>query len=85
MWQESLWEEMREAGEEERRLAVSNGDVDGTGMPFITVLVDGGWSKRSYGHTYNAASGAVRNTEEKSRFQHVFICLLAHDIIIYFL
>lgn len=25
----------------------------------ITVMLDGGWSKRSYGHSYNAKSGVV--------------------------
>lgn len=29
------------------------------GTPYITVIADGGWSKRSYGHGYNAASGVV--------------------------
>lgn len=51
---------MQQAGKEERRLAIDNGDVDGNGIPYITVLLDGGWSKRSYGHSYNASSGVVR-------------------------
>lgn len=60
---------MEEAGKKERELALENGDVDPNGMPFITVLVDGGWSKRSYGHSYNAHSGVVsvhvRNNNNK--------------------
>lgn len=61
MWKESLWEIMKSAGEEERNLAIKRGDVDSDGIPYITVLLDGGWSKRSYGHNYNASSGAVRS------------------------
>lgn len=29
------------------------------GVGQICLLVDGGWSKRSYGHNYNAAFGVV--------------------------
>ncbi|CAG4963239.1 unnamed protein product [Colias eurytheme] len=27
------------------------------GVPFVTVYVDGGWLKRSYGHNFNSSSG----------------------------
>lgn len=50
---------MKEAGKEEYKIAVEKGHIDEDGIPFITVCVDGGWSKRSYGHNYNAASGVV--------------------------
>lgn len=50
---------MQNAGAEEYALAVERGDVDENGIAFITVVLDGGWSKRSYGHNYNAASGVV--------------------------
>lgn len=50
---------MKDAAEEERRLAMQNNQVDPDGVPWITVYVDGGWSKRTYGHGYNAASGVV--------------------------
>ncbi|KAK7867656.1 hypothetical protein R5R35_001308 [Gryllus longicercus] len=47
---------MKEASEEEKNLAIEKGDVtDGT--PFITVIVDGGWSHRSHGHRYTTNSG----------------------------
>lgn len=29
------------------------------GLPWIRVIIDCGWSKRSLGHSYNAKSGAV--------------------------
>ncbi|KAF2892022.1 hypothetical protein ILUMI_14151, partial [Ignelater luminosus] len=42
------------AGKLEREAAIKNGDFE-TGN--FTVYLDGVWSKRSYGHTYNAFSG----------------------------
>lgn len=50
---------MENAAKEEATIAIENGDVDADGIPYITVYVDGDWSKRSYGHNYNAASGVV--------------------------
>ena len=44
------------AGKEERALAIAQGDFN-NGVPAITVAVDGGWSKRSHKHSYNAKSG----------------------------
>lgn len=48
---------MIDAGQKERSLAIENGDVTSDGTPFITVVVDGGWSHRSHGHRYDAKSG----------------------------
>ena len=46
------------AGKEERDLAITNfNDGYQCGVPAITVVVDGGWSKRSHKHSYNAKSG----------------------------
>lgn len=55
-WWEMLCESMKKAGEEERQLAVQRGDFH-QGVLAITVIVDGGWSKRSHKHSYNAKSG----------------------------
>ena len=44
------------AGKEEKALAIARGDFH-NGVPAITVVVDGGWSKRSHKHSYNAKSG----------------------------
>lgn len=52
---------MEAAALEEAKIAVENGHVDPDGVPYITVYLDGGWSHRSYGHNYNAASGVVRD------------------------
>jgi hypothetical protein len=49
------------AGKEEARIAREASNIDPDGIPFITVYLDGGWSKRSYGHSYDAASGTVRS------------------------
>lgn len=57
---------MEESGKEEHNAAIDRGDVDSDGIPFITVYLDGGWSKRSYGHTYNAHSGVVFDITNKS-------------------
>lgn len=47
---------------EEYRLAMEGGDhveVDNSKIPFITVVVDGGWSKRSYRHSFDSKSGVA--------------------------
>ncbi|XP_035222774.1 uncharacterized protein LOC118195559 [Stegodyphus dumicola] len=50
-------ETMCAAIEEEKRQAELRNDKDNDGYHCITVIVDGGWCKRSYGHGYNASSG----------------------------
>ncbi len=55
-WEQELRKSMEEAGKEERALAMNSGDYH-EGVPAITVIVDGGWSKRSHRHSYNANSG----------------------------
>ena len=57
-WREELAGAMAEAGREERRLAIERGDFN-EGVPAITVIVDGGWSKRTHKHSYNAKSGVA--------------------------
>lgn len=54
-----MMEDIETAGKEEKAIALSKGQVDDDGVPFTTVYLDGGWSKRSYGHSYNANSGTV--------------------------
>ena len=54
-WKQSLVDSVVEAGKEEKRLAEERGDFH-EGVPAITVIVDGGWSKRSHKHSYNAKS-----------------------------
>lgn len=58
--QKTAWSEMQKAGDEERRMALENGEVDVDGIPMCTVIADGQWSKRSYKSMYNALSGTVR-------------------------
>lgn len=59
VWKDALALDMEKAGREEKKRAIEAGNVDADQIPFITVYLDGGWSKRSYGHSYNAMSGAV--------------------------
>ena len=46
------------AGEEEREIAIANNSYH-QGVPAVTVIVDGGWSKRTHKHSYNAKSGVA--------------------------
>lgn len=50
---------MLEAAEEEKVAAIDRGSVDQNGTPIVTVVVDGTWSKRSYGANYSALSGTA--------------------------
>ena len=59
--QDTAIEEMAKAGDEERRIALENGNVDKYGVPMCTVIADEQWSKRSYKTKFNAFSGAVCN------------------------
>ena len=45
--------EMVKTGVKERRIAIEKGNYH-EGVPAITVESDGGWSKRTHKHTYNA-------------------------------
>lgn len=55
----TAWLAMEEAAEEEANLASLLGEVDDDNIPYITVVTDGAWSKRSYNVNYDAASGVV--------------------------
>ena len=58
-WHEILSEEIDMAGKEELSLAKEHNNMCDDGFPFIKVVIDGGWSKRSHGHSYDAKSGVV--------------------------
>ena len=49
---------MLSAGQEERQLAIERNDYHQE-VPAITVITDGGWSKRTHTHSYNAAGGVA--------------------------
>lgn len=55
-WHQILKQEMLKAGEEERVKAIEREDYY-QGIPAITVVCDGGWSKRTHKHSYNALGG----------------------------
>lgn len=50
---------METAGVQEKNHAIELGNICEDGIPWVTVYLDGSWSKRSYGHNYNALSGMV--------------------------
>lgn len=59
-FQEASQISMKSAAEEEKSLALLAGDtVEVNVSPFITVTVDGQWSKRCYGHGSDANSGSA--------------------------
>ena len=55
-WWTSLEQNMKEAAEEEKQLAIERCSFH-EDVPAITVIVDGGWCKRTHKHSYNAKSG----------------------------
>jgi len=42
------WEATEEAAKEEAQFAYDNGDISKDGIPMISAVADGAWSKRSY-------------------------------------
>ena len=61
-FEDMVYKELLIAGQMERELAIKNNIYHGIGddrVPAITVVVDGGWSKRSHRHSYNANSGVA--------------------------
>ena len=70
-WQEHLKDVMAEAGREEKQLAEERDDYH-QGVPCITVIVDGGWSKRSHRHSYNAKSrGGIIIGQATGKILHI--------------
>ena len=57
-WRALLQDSKREAAEEEKSLARERGSLH-EGVPAVTVIVDGGWCKRTHKHSYNAKSGVA--------------------------
>jgi len=59
---------MENAGQREREIALEKKQLCSDNVPWITVYLDGSWSKRSYGTNYNALSGMAgiigKNTGE---------------------
>ncbi|KMQ87950.1 hypothetical protein RF55_12641 [Lasius niger] len=51
-----LKEQCAVAGKVEKQLALERNEVI-NGIPYITVVADGSWMKRSYGNAYNSPSG----------------------------
>lgn len=58
-WHKTATNLMKAAGKRERDAAIERGHVTKDGIPYIDVIVDGCWSKRSYRTNYSALSGAA--------------------------
>lgn len=58
-WFETAKLDMLDAIKIEIQYAKERGDVTSDGIPFLTVILDGAWSKRSYRVNYNALSGVA--------------------------
>lgn len=68
-------QEMKLAGEEERKFAIETGCFDDDGVPMCTVIADGQWSKRSYKTKYDELSRVVSERQLKKN-QSAFIPIL---------
>ncbi|KAL6419316.1 hypothetical protein ACFW04_011459 [Cataglyphis niger] len=55
-FQKTAMENMKLAGKAEKQLAIEKNEVI-NGIPYITVVADGSWMKRSYGSAYDSLSG----------------------------
>lgn len=79
-----LAHEITQAGELEREMAIKRNNFF-EGIPAVTVTVDGGWSKRTHKHSYNAKSGVaviIGNATKKLLFlgvrnKYCSICAVA--------
>lgn len=49
---------IKKNGELEKQIAIEKGNLY-KGIPYITVVGDGGQAKRNYGHGFNSQSGVV--------------------------
>ena len=59
MWEREMDKAVLETGNKEKRLADERGNYH-QDVPAVTVVVDGGWSKRSHKLSYNACKSGVR-------------------------
>ncbi|KAK4879661.1 hypothetical protein RN001_007807 [Aquatica leii] len=51
---------------EEKKLALEEARTE-QGLPYITVIVDGGWTKRSYEHSYSSLAGVACIIGQKTK------------------
>ncbi|KAJ8930752.1 hypothetical protein NQ314_016424 [Rhamnusium bicolor] len=77
---DTAWEEIEKAGKEEADIAKEKEDVDKDGIPCITVISDGAWSKRSYKTNYDALWSCLyyRRSNKKSYFPRSAKQILLH-------
>ena len=84
----ALTEKMTDSGRQERELAIDKNDYH-QGVPAIAVVADGGWSKRSHKHSYNAKSRVAVIFGQKTkkllflavRNKFCSVCTIAENIL----
>ena len=67
-WWASLQESMQAAGREEKQHAIEQNRYH-KGVPAISIIVDGGWSKPTHKHSYNAVWCWCNNWEAHWHWQ----------------
>lgn len=74
-WKKFLAQEILAAGAEEKKIASLENNLF-QDVPAITVIVDGGWAKRSHKHSYNAKSGvAVIIGQKTKKLLYLVLCV----------
>ncbi len=82
LWKETITVDMIEAEKEERQLAEAAGVKD-EDVPAINVIVDGGWSMRSFQHRYKSGVAVIIGERTKKllflgvRNKYCSICAIA--------
>ena len=82
-WMEILQESIDDAGKKEKEIAITKG-LYHEGVPALTVILDGRWSKGSHKHSYNAKSGvAIIIAMETKKILHIGVrqkyCSICHQ------
>lgn len=78
--EECAIDEMIAAGQEEKRLAILNGEIDKEGYPVITVIADGSWAKRSYKSGFSSASGTGCIVGLRTK-RYYFLAFATHTVV----
>ncbi|XP_061708689.1 uncharacterized protein LOC133518921 isoform X1 [Cydia pomonella] len=84
VWKDHLSDEIKKNGEQERAIAIQKNNVDENGIPYVSVYVDGGWPKRSYGHDFSSPSGMVRRAYNFECIFFMYVhALLFHKYVLF--
>ena len=70
-WRMLLNDSMKQAGEEEKVIALSKQNYRDGDIPMIRVIVDGGWSKRAHKHSKSGVGIIISKEIGKILFMEV--------------